>query len=120
MATDKLGHANRATYQRRILRKSNLKLSGDIDLVLEEIGVLAEIARRGLDGPVHTLEEAVCLACWMEASAAEKELRKSVHEFDPELRRLMAHLVGDDQRHADGLRAFAAKRQISLHTPDGA
>jgi hypothetical protein len=119
MATEKVGHASRAAYQRRVLRRSNLELSGDVDLVLEEIGVLAEIARQGKEGAIHTLEEAVCLACWMEASVAEKELRNEVHESNPELRKLLVHLGGDDQRHVERLKAFAAKRKIPLLTPDG-
>jgi rubrerythrin len=119
MATEEVSHANLANYQRRLLRKSTQPLPGDIDLVFEEILLLTEISERALEGPAHSLEEAVCLACWMEASAAEKALRNTIHESNPELRRLLAHLGGDDQRHVERLKTFAGKRQISLHTPDG-
>ena len=117
MAAEEVGHANLADYQRRVLRKANPALPPDVDLVLEEIMLLTDISRRSAEAPARSLEEALCLASWMEASVAEKELRKTVHETDPELGRLLASLGGGDRRHVERLEAFAAKRGIPLHAP---
>jgi hypothetical protein len=117
LAAEKVRHANRANYQRRLLRRSMQTIDPKLDLVLEEVSVLTEVARSAVEGPLHTLDEAVCLACWMEGSVADKALHAAVHEADPELRKLLSHPEGDDRRQVGRLQAFAAGRKIELHEP---
>ena len=75
----------------------------------DEVAVLIDVVQRALDGSPHTLEEAVRLACWTEASAAQTWFQDTLDQSNPELRRLLDHIGGDDRQHAKRLKAFAAR-----------
>ncbi len=76
--------------------------------------MLMDVVRRSLEAPAHTLEEAIRLASWIEASAAESELKGALRETNPESQRLLDHLGGDDRLHVERLSAFADGRGIPL------
>lgn len=119
MAIEEIGHANLILYQRRVF-KNDPNLSADVDVALDEVVMLLGIVRRSMEGPPHGPEEAVRLAAWIEASAAESELRGALRESNPDIQRLLDHLGGDDRQHVERLKAFAQKRGISLpatHAP---
>jgi rubrerythrin len=116
MAAEEVGHANLVVYQRRILRKS-AGPSGDVDAAMDEVTVLIDIVRRALEGPPHTLDEAVRLASWIEASAAGSELQSALTQSDPGIQKLLEHLGTDDRMHVERLKAFAAGRRIALFAP---
>jgi rubrerythrin len=117
MAREETGHATLVNYQRRVLTKTFPDLAEGSDMAMEEVTMLIDIVQRALDGPPHTLAEAVCLACWIEGSAADTELRSSLTQANPDLRRLLDNIRGDEQRHAERLKAFAVQRGIPLRSP---
>ena len=113
MATEETGLANLVAYQRRVLKKSG-SLTGDVGPAMDEVSMLVEVVRRALESPTHSLEDAVRLAVWMEASAAGGELQGALTKSHPEVQRLLGHLGADGQAHVQKLKDLAARRGIQL------
>jgi rubrerythrin len=113
MATEENGHANLVEYHRRLLQK-NPNLSGSVDVTQEEMATLLGIVRQSLAGPPPGLEEAVRLACVLEASASDGELRIALKGSHPDVRSLLDLLGNEDRQHVERLIAFARKRRIAV------
>ena len=108
MSTEERGHAALVDYQRRFIeripsaqREVDIDLT-DIQVALDRVRILQ---RRSPSGR----PEAIAIAMELENSAAESHFRSAVRQADPEVRRLLDCLGGEDRQHFSRLAELALK-----------